>query len=159
MGVEGLSVSRVATLDKVKLCGVELEKVPVEVPASWNRTIPAIVGFELLNRFHIVTDYPKSQIWLSPYPSRIALPIPKDRSGIGAIPTPSGLKVLHVAEASPAEASGLKAGDQIVKIDGERVDSAYIISHPRMGARPAGTQSELTLSDGRIVHLTLADYY
>jgi C-terminal processing protease CtpA/Prc len=67
--------------------------------------------------------------------------------------------VLHVAEASPAEASGLKAGDQIVKIDGERVDSAYIISHPRMGARPAGTQSELTLSDGRIVHLTLADYY
>ncbi len=159
MGVEGLSISRITTLDEVKLAGVELKNVPVEIPAIWNRTIPAIVGFELLNRFHIVTDYQKGQIWLSPYPSRIGLPIPKDRSGIGAVPTPSGLKVLHVAEGSPAEASGLKAGDQIIEIDGARVDSAYIVSHPRMGARPVGTQSELTLADGRVVHLSLADYY
>jgi predicted aspartyl protease len=158
-GVEGLSISRVVTLDKVKIAGVELENVPMEVPADWNRTIPAIIGFELLNRFHIVTDYRRSQIWLSPYKSKIDLPIPKDRSGIGAIPTKFGLKVLHVAEGSPAESAGLKPGDQIVKIDGEHVDSAYIVSHPRMGARPAGTKSELTLSDGRMIHLTLADYY
>jgi predicted aspartyl protease len=158
-GVEGLSISRVATLDKVEIAGVELKNVPMEVPADWNRTIPAIVGFELLNRFHIVTDYRKNQIWFSPYKSKIDLPIPKDRSGIGAIPTQLGLRVLHIAEGSPAESAGLKPGDQIVKIDGERVDSAYIVSHPRMGARPAGTQSELTLSDSRIIHLTLADYY
>ncbi len=158
-GLEGLSVSRISTLDRVRIGGLDIDHVPVEIPAQWNRTIPAIVGFELLSRFRIITDYGDGKIWFVPYQNRLGDPIPKDRSGIGAFPTPTGLNVVHVAEGSPAEACGLKAGDQIVAIDGERVDRAYILSHPRMGARPAGTQSNLTLADGRVLRLTLADYY
>jgi predicted aspartyl protease len=158
-GVEGVGVSRVATVDTLILADVKISNVPIEVPLSWNRSMPAIVGFEILSRFNIVTDYPHDRIWLSPQAELIDLPLPKDRSGIGASPYPDGLLIVHVAPGSPAESAGLAVGDRIVGIDGERIDAKYISTHPRMGTRPAGTVFVLSMSDGRRLNLELADYY
>jgi len=158
-GVEGLSISRIATLDRITVGGVDFAQVPFEVPERWNRKIPVILGFEILSRFRILTDYPRSTIWLSADEHRVRAPLQKDRSGIGAALTPSGLRIMHVAQGSPAEACGLRVGDHIVRIDGERVDAVYLSAHPRMGARPAGTQSQLGLADGRVLTLILSDYY
>lgn len=158
-GVEGISVNRVATLDSVRLGDTTIANVPIEIPSSWTRSMPAVLGLEILKRFHIVTDYPHERAWFSPYRSLIGQPLPKDRSGIGAAPFPEGLLVVHVAKGSPAELAGLMARDQIVAIDGEKIDANYISTHPRMGTRPSGTAFSLSLSDGRILHLELADYY
>lgn len=159
IGVEGLVISQVATLSAIQVGGVAIHNVPIEVPPSWNRAKPGVIGLEILKRFRITTDYPHNRIWLEPNAALLNAPIDKDRSGIGAAPIAGGLSVIHIAEGSPAEHIGLMRGDMIVKIDGHDVDTNYIMTHPRMGARPAGTTSRLTLADGRQLDLTLADYY
>jgi predicted aspartyl protease len=158
-GVEGVSISRVATLGEVSLAGTTLRDVPVEVPQHWNHSLPAVIGLDVLEKFRVLTDYSRGRVCLLADPGRVATPLSKDRSGIGAVPTGEGLKVVHVAEHSPAEGAGLKAGDCIGWIDGVRVDPAYLRGHRRMGTMPAGSVFLLGLADGRAVRLTLADYY
>ena len=159
VGAEGVSVSRVATLDSLVLADTTLRDVPVEIPAGWNRSVPAIIGLDVIKKFRMLTDYPRRRIGLFEDPGEAGRPLPKDRSGIGAIPTLGGLAVIHVAAGSPAERSGLKAGDTIEAINGERVDVDYMRNHPRMGTRPAGTVFMLRLDGDRSRVVTLADYF
>jgi predicted aspartyl protease len=158
-GAEGVGIGRVAILSSLGIGPLKLHGVPTEIPATWNRPSPGVIGLEVLKRFRIATDYSHGRLWLEPYADLLDKPIARDRSGIGAVPTAAGLSIIHVAEGSPAEKAGLKRGDTIVKIDGEAVDTRYILSHPRMGVRPAGTVFHLTLADGRDLVVTLADYY
>ena len=158
-GLEGVTVGRVATLDKVALAGTTLRGVPVEVPERWNHSLPAVIGLDVLEKFRVLTDYSRGRVCLLADPRRVSSPLAKDRSGIGAVPTGDGLRIVHVAEHSPAEGAGLMAGDCIGWIDGVRVDAAYLRGHRRMGTMPAGSAFVLGLTDGRAVRLTLADYY
>lgn len=159
MGAEGMAISRLSTIPSMRIAGQVLHDVPLEIPATWARPRPGIVGLDILKRFRITTDYSRRSIWLEPYAAMRWTPIPRDRSGIGATPNGSGLMVIHVAEGSPAQKSGLKAGDLIATINGEKVDMPFILSHPRMGAQAAGTRYALGLGDGRILTVILADYF
>jgi predicted aspartyl protease len=158
-GAEGMSISRLSTIPRIGIAGQTLHDVPLEIPATWARPRPGIVGLDILKRFRITTDYRRRRVWLDPIAALSSTPIPRDRSGIGATPNGSGLVVIHVAEGSPAQMSGLKVGDLIATINGERVDLPYILSHPRMGAQAAGTRYALGLGDGRILTVVLADYF
>ncbi len=159
MGIEGMVVSQVATVDKVTLGTNIITNVPIEVPPTWARSTPVFVGLPLLARFSILTDYGHNQISFLPDPALEKTPIGKDHSGIGAQRVTEGLRVVHVSRNSPASAAGLAIGDTIVTINGHVVDGAYLSSHPRMGTMPVGTQFELGLASGKTLHMTLADYY
>ena len=83
----------------------------------------------------------------------------KDRSGLGLAPSPSGLTVVHVAANSPASADWT-AGDEVVAINGVRIDGSYNSGRLwrwRYGA--PGTRVTLDLRGGDKRHLVLADYY
>lgn len=68
--------------------------------------------------------------------------------------------VLHVTPGSPAERAGLKKGDKLVTIGGERVGPGFYTSKRAGWTREAiGTKVDITKSDGQTVVLTLADYF
>jgi len=68
--------------------------------------------------------------------------------------------VLHVTPGSPAEKAGLKKGDKLTAVGGERVGPGFYTSGQANWSRlPAGTKVAVTKADGETVTLTLADYY
>jgi predicted aspartyl protease len=158
-GVSGISLGKVAVLPSIKVGAVTFSNVPVQVPAKWNQLGPVLAGLPIWSRFGNSVDYSRNRLSLTPIPSLLSVPFPKDRSGIGATRSNGHMQIIHVAEGSPAETIGLRTGDEIVEIDGHLVDEAYLASHPRLGVRPAGTEAALTLADGRHLKLVLADYF
>ena len=70
------------------------------------------------------------------------------------------LNVLHVTPGSPAQKAGLKKGDKLVEIGGERVGPGFYTSKRAGWAREAiGTKVGITKSDGQTVTLILANYF
>ena len=159
VGAEGMSINRVASCDRLDFAGSRLTNIPMEIPRSWNRSIPAVLGLDVIRRYRMVTEYNRQRVSFIPDRALQGTSLPKDRSGLGARPTPNGFVVVHVAAGSPAERIGVKEGDLIKRINGDAADFDYARRHPRMGMAPAGTRYMLQLGDGRVSVLTLAEYY
>lgn len=158
-GGEGLALGQVTMLSCLEIGGAAIPKVPVVVPAAWNDSRPALVGWPVLSKFHMIMDLGHDVLWLRPEPDAIREPLPKDRSGLGTTWDRGHLRIVHVARGSPAEAIGLKAGESIIAVDGKRVDLHGVRNRPRLGSRPAGTVYVLTMADGSAHKLILQDYY
>jgi hypothetical protein len=158
-GVEGIAVSELATLSSITVANTMLHRVPVQVPRQWKPICPAVIGLPALRRFRIVLDCERYRVWLVPDPSSLELPFNKDRSGLGALPARDRLRVVHVSAGSPAHEAGIKAGDEIIAINGRRIDEDYLRGGSREGNRPAGTVLKIQLADGFERKLVLADYF
>jgi predicted aspartyl protease len=158
-GVEGTEQNTVAVLDQIDLAGSVLKNVPVEIPQRWANPVPAVVGLPILQRFRLVIDFSDGHVSFIPNERTIDLPFRKDRSGIGAQRLGNSLRVVFVVPGSPAEAAGLKRGDTIISINGKPLDDEYFKARPHEGSKQSGTLLRLTLGNGSIIELRLADYY
>ena len=77
-----------------------------------------IIGNQLLSRFHLYINYPRSEVYVRPY-RRVDRPFNFDRSGINAIaagPRLNNYYIVHIVEDSPAYEAGLMRGDRILAI-------------------------------------------
>ena len=78
---------------------------------------PNNIGGGLLKRFVVTFDYDHNLMYLKPVRGSVADLDSFDRSGMWINRSAAGFKVVDVAKGGPAEAAGLKAGDQIVAVD------------------------------------------
>ena len=70
------------------------------------------------------------------------------------------LNVLHVTPNGPAARAGLKKGDKLVTVAGERVGPGFYTSAAANWSKEdVGSKVAVTKSDGQTVTLVLADYY
>lgn len=159
VGVEGVTVDDITTVRELTVAGVTFKSVPALVPGRWHQQGPALIGLPILSRFRNIIDLQGKRLWLIPYKNSEVEPFLKDRSGIGANRLSDRLRVIFIAPDSPAELAGLKAGDEIVAIDGDNVGPDLFARRPRPGAEPAGTREVLGLADGRAIEITLKDYF
>ena len=159
VGAEGLSFSQISTLESISIAGFVIRDVPFQVPSAWNQKSQVVVGLPVWSRFRSLIDLRGKKLGLTPDYRLAGAPFSRDRSGIGAQRLSDRLRILFVSPGSPAEAAGLVAGDEIVRIDGEPVGPALYQRRPRPGAEPTGTVEELGLASGRRVTITLADYF
>lgn len=150
----------IARLDGVQLGGQALNAVPVRFegkPADAGDA--ARIGVELFTRFNVFMDVRAGVMVLSP---RRTTPAPAEvtMAGTQGPWTDEGLELLHVMRGSPAQALGLKAGERICTIDGERVTAAGQNGPlSRWSRGPAGKVVKLGMCDGRNLSLTLRDFY
>jgi len=159
-GVGGLHEDRRATIPTVTVGGFSLSGVPADFRsvAKGPYAGRANAGIQLFKPFQMTLDLGHDRLWLQ----RTSTPVdfPKDRAGMFMLLEDDHFNVLHVSPGSPAEKAGLKKGDKIVSIDGERVGPGFYSSeHGDWSKDPAGTEAVIAKADGETVKLTLADYY
>lgn len=154
----GLSTNRLVTVKSLRIDDFEIPDVPTEIYSAWTSNgSPANVGMPLLAGRRLVFDFGRDRLWRS---LSAAVPLRKDRSGLGLAVKPDRLLVMHVAAGSPAEAGGWREKEEIVEVDGQPVGPAYNVGNLwRWRFRAAGTLVTLKLSNGQVRGLHLADYY
>ena len=108
--------------------------------------------------FQLTLDLGHDRLWLKP--TGHAPVFTKDRAGMFLMLEDDHFNVLHVTPGSPAERAGLKKGDKLVAVGGEKVGPGFYSSKQSGWAREAvGTQVAITKADGQTVTVTLANYY
>jgi hypothetical protein len=163
-GAGGVHPETMATIRKVEIAGVDFTDVPTRFTsettsgANNDRTL-GNVGLPILSRFHLVIDFSHDRVWMTPEPRAASMPFEKDRMGLSLQPKDGAFEVEFVSPASPADAAGLKAGDHIKLIDRKPPEAWPAQALRGLGAEAAGTRVELTMADGSIRRLVLADYF
>jgi predicted aspartyl protease len=158
-GVGGPHSARAVTVPKVILAGRTFNAVPAQLSNIGNDSDPtqmANVGIGFLKQFHVDLDLGQNRIYLAP--RNDSPPFDRDRGGVRLDFASGVLKVAFVSPQGPAAAAGLKVGDQIVAVDGQRVDSSYY-ERPDWTRLAAGRLVSLERADGTRVGVTLRDYY
>ena len=154
VGLGGVYVADYARVNNVKIGDLIMNGIPV----SFNDR-PAVpdeegtIGLELLDRYNIFIDGQKGLIVLSERknsPPRILV----TNMGIQGNITNEGWTIVHVMRNSPAAAVGLKDGDRICAVDGNKLTASSDI--PR---GPDGSVMNIVLCDGRKIDLVRRTFY
>ncbi|WP_310468842.1 aspartyl protease family protein [Sphingomonas sp.] len=157
-GVGGIKLARKVTLPRVDFAGMRLANVPAVLneDAQSLPTSGGNLGIEMLKSFVVTIDDSGGAMYLAPGdgPPRFA----RERAGVRTEFAGDRLKVAYVSPDGPAAAAGLKAGDEIVAIDGRRIGKEYY-SHAEWVRGDAGRAVALERADGSTVTVTLADYF
>ena len=117
------------------------------------RPVDGLLGFSFLRRFRITIDYPHRILWLEPVAvgrdqrrdeySHVGVQIER-RDGV--------LRVVAVAENSPAAKAGIVAGDELGGIDGADASSLDVIEASRRLEGPSGSRVTLRIRRGSELH-------
>jgi hypothetical protein len=165
LGINGRSLDTELVLSSLEIGGFALKDVPVSVSSAWANdangiATPTNVGLPVFSRFRVITDYGRNRLWLIPSASTLQTAFRKNRSGLRTSFTGDRLRVTHLSRGGPAERLGWKEGEEIVAVDGVRVDPDYVAgSRSFWASGPAGTTVRLTMVDGSTRALTLEDYF
>jgi len=158
-GVGGLTPARGVTMPEVTLAGRRFKAVPTMLSDSGNDDDPtqmANVGIQFLKQFKVDLDLGHNRVYLAP---RADAPgFDRDRSGARFDLAGDRLKAVFVSPNSPAAQAGLRTGDEIVAVDGRKVDQNFY-QRTDWSHGAAGRTVKLQRADGSIVKVTLADYY
>ncbi|HEY5289765.1 MAG TPA: aspartyl protease family protein [Caulobacteraceae bacterium] len=106
------------------------------------------VGSGLLKRFVVTFDYAHQTMYLRPLPAPVTDTDDFDRSGMWINGAPGGFKIVDLTAKGPAEAAGLKVGDEITAVDGAAATSIALSDfRERLRAGAVGTRVRLTISN------------
>jgi len=86
------------------------------------------IGSELISRFHVVFDYPRSQVFLKPN-GRFRRPFSYNISGLEVLSAGHNFEkyiISYVRPDSPADQAGLKVNDEVLALNGQSVDGLEI---------------------------------
>ena len=156
-GVGGMKPSRVVTLPEVAMGEMRF----LNVPATLNEDPGALpvtganIGIGILKPYLLTIDWAGGALYLQ---GRRTEPFDRERVGARFELAGDRLRVAYVSPDGPAAAAGLKAGDEIVAVDGRRIDADYY-DHADWSREPVGTIALLDRADGSRVRVTLADYF
>ncbi len=159
-GVGGLHEVKRVTLPSVEIGEVRFEHVPAQLGALAGGPYAGLAnaGIQLFRPFVVTLDLAGDRMWLE----RSVAPavFSRDRAGLFVTYEGDHYEVRHVSAGGPAAKAGLKAGDRLVAIQRRRVGPGFPERvESEWPFAPAGTPIEVGLADGRIVIVTLADFY
>lgn len=160
-GVGGLHPARSVTLPNVQFAGRRFDNVPAILGGDSNGGAAergSNLGIGMLKQFNLVLDLGHDRIFLAPRSAPV--PFVRDRAGVGIVQDGDKLKVAFASPQGPAARAGLKAGDEIVAIDGQPVSANFYASPlGKWTDAAAGTTVTIALADGRSLRFQLEDYF
>lgn len=162
--VGGIHPETVATVRRITFAGVTFTDIPATFPAPENKGVDSNlsvgnVGMPIIDRFHAVIDFSHDRVWLTPDRERTAAPFVRDRLGLSLVRKDGAFEIEFVSPGSPADAAGLHAGQRVRLIDRKPPELWTESAVAGLGSSPAGTTVELTMADGVLKRVKLADYF
>ncbi len=120
-GLGGKKEMEMAVLKRFKLGPYKFRKVPVYLfDDEFNVTsyphLGGLIGNDILRRFNVILNYPKSEIHLLPN-SHYRDPFDYSYTGLGLYSANGVIVVTDVLAGSPAEQAGIKVGDIVFAVD------------------------------------------
>ena len=106
--------------------------LPGLLEAAVREPVDGLLGYSFLKHFRIALDYPRGVLWLDP--DRGDVP---DREGEYCHPgiqlesVGGSLRVMAVAVGSPAARAGIRAGDELLSVDGRQVSGDDVVEVAR----------------------------
>ena len=118
-----------------------------------------ILGMGILSRFNLFLN-PQTGVLVLTQPQKRLPPRRETMVGILGAPTNDGIDVMHVMAHSPAEAAGIKAGDRICTVDGQKVSASWAgTAKNDWMTGPDGKTVALGFCGGGEIRLTLRKFY
>jgi len=164
-GVGGASRGRPARFGSLRIGDLTIDGIAGDIytgdkGAFAATDLSANLGGGVLRRFTVAFDYGAKKMYLAPN-AGFDQPDEFDRSGLWLLGDGDGLKVVDVAIDSAAQRAGLKLGDRIVSIGGDKIAARRLPEwRERLRTLPAGTKLAIDyLRDGHAAKamLVLAD--
>ncbi len=120
-GLGGKIDMELMVIKEVKLGPYRFRNVPVHIFDDENNVtsypyMGGLIGNDILRRFNVILNYAKSDIYISPN-THYAEPFDYSYSGVELYLIEGLILVGDVAKGSPAEAAGLKEGDQVMAVN------------------------------------------
>jgi hypothetical protein len=165
-GIGGAAYGRLGRIERLTLGSLAVTRVVADFSvqkhgAFASARTAANVGGGVLRRFTIAFDLAHGRIGLRPNADFDA-PDDVDRSGLFLIAREDGVAVLDVRPQTPGERAGIRAGDCIVRAQGETQRAQTLPQLRALLEGPADTHVELTIARigeaPRTVDLQLGDY-
>jgi hypothetical protein len=161
-GINGASWGVVGRVRAIELGPIRIENPVVDFStdkagAMSSDRFSGIIGADILRRFHVVFDYPGKRMILDRNPA-FGSPFEFDMSGLRLVAAGKDFrlfKVFHVAEKTPAQEAGLRAGDEILTIDDRKVSFFNWETLHAYLQRPGLTVRLEVARDGRVFPVTL----
>lgn len=159
-GVGGVHETKRVTLPKVEMAGFTFDRVPADLGAMADGPYKGMAnaGIQMFRPFRLTMDLGHDRLWLE----RTTQPVEFSRDRIGMFTLLEGdhFNVLHVTPGGPAERAGIRQGDRLTAIGGNRVGPGFYSGSQANWARgQSGTRVAVTKADGTSVVVRLADYY
>jgi hypothetical protein len=112
-------------------------------------SVAGLLGYSFLKHFRIALDFPRGLLWLDPSRGDVEdRPEEYSHPGLQLESVRGEVRVMAVAEGSPASRAGIRAGDELVAIDGESVVGRDVIMVSRRLEGAPGTALSLHLRRG-----------
>ena len=159
-GVGGLHEVRRVTLPSVEIGGALFNNVPAQLGALPNGPYAGLAnaGIQLFRPFVLTLDLAGDRMWLERNKSPAIFS--RDRAGLFVTFEGDHYEVRHITAEGPAAKAGIKVGDRLIAIQGRRVGPGFPDGpEAEWPFAPVGTSVEINLADGRVVIVTLADFY
>jgi hypothetical protein len=120
-GLGGKIDMELMVIKEVKLGPYRFRNVPIYIFDDVNNVtsypyMGGLIGNDILRRFNVILNYPKSDIYITPN-SHYADLFDYSYSGVELYLIDGLILVGDVAQGSPAEAAGLKEGDQVLAVN------------------------------------------
>ena len=129
---------------------------PLEAALSQavHQQVDGLLGYSFLRRFRTTIDYPHRELWLEPIPVSLdQRPYEYSHVGIQVERSAGTLRVAAVAEGSPAARTGVRAGDEILAIDGSSAEALDVASMSRKLEGPPRSRVTVRTKRAGVEHL------
>ncbi|WP_298418608.1 aspartyl protease family protein [uncultured Kordia sp.] len=119
------STFKIGKVSNVKLADFEFGEMPIDLSKSEagvmaSNAYTGILGVKIINRFNTILDYKAKKIYFKPnktYANEFEFPL----SGISIEKEAEKIQISNVIEDSEAFTKGVRKGDELVSIDGEKI--------------------------------------
>jgi hypothetical protein len=106
--------------------------------------VDGLLGYSFLRRFRVTIDFPHRLLWLDPVDvSQDQRVYEYSHVGLQIERRDQALRVVAVAEDSPAARAGIRTGDELISIDGQPASGFDVIGASRRLEGPPGSRITL----------------